>query len=269
VSENEEHRRFFRLAVADLLEGIACFRFWGRFGLSDIRQRYRRSVIGPLWLTISNGISVATIGVLWTVIFKADAASFIPHFCLGVICWTFISGSLNEGSLAFTSTTHIIRHVKYPYSAYIFWVLWRNIIIFGHIFLVFVGVALIFSIYPTKTTLLFPVGLLLNIINLAWVMLFLGLVSARFRDVPPIVGTLLNILFFLTPVIWRREQLGAYQYLINLNPLAHMLEVMRAPLLGVAPPAISWVVLVAMAAAGWTVVFFLFARIRHRIPYWL
>jgi len=237
--------------------------------LSDIRKRYRRSVIGPLWLTISMGISVTFIGGLWSILFNADLAAFIPHFCLGMTIWLFMNNAISEGAMSFTSASHIIRNVKYPYSAFVLWTLWRNVIVFGHLLLVYVVVAILFPPEFGIPMLYLPLGIVLVILNLSWMMFFLSVCSTRFRDIPQILTNLLNILFFLTPVIWVKGQLRDFGYIVDFNPMAHMLDAIRNPLMGLEVQPLTWLILSAMALVGWSITFLIFARFRHRIAYWL
>ena len=100
-------------------------------------------------------------------------------------------------------------------------------------------------------------------------MLLLSLICTRFRDVPPIIASLTQLLFFVTPVMWKPELLGQRQFLMTLNPFHHLLEIIRAPLLGIAPGWENWAAAVLFALAGWAITFTCFARFRKRIAYWL
>jgi ABC-2 type transport system permease protein/lipopolysaccharide transport system permease protein len=99
--------------------------------------------------------------------------------------------------------------------------------------------------------------------------LFLGLLSARFRDVPLIIGSIVQVLFFLTPVIWRPEMLPDRALFLQLNPFYHMVEILRAPLLGSAPSMESWIANVLIAFVGWTICLFFYSAYRWRIAYWV
>jgi len=112
-------------------------------------------------------------------------------------------------------------------------------------------------------------GFVLLAINGLWISILLGLVSTRFRDVPPIVGSFLQVLFFMTPIIWPAEMLGHWQALATYNPLFAMVDVVRAPLLGVPTAKTSWIILSAMTILGCAITFAVFARFRSRIAYWI
>jgi ABC-type polysaccharide/polyol phosphate export permease len=149
-------------------------------------------------------------------------------------------------------------------------VVWRNIIVFFHnvVIVVIVVVALKVRI-SWQTLLLFP-GIIIVAVNGAWMTILFGMVSARFRDVPPLVGNIIQILLFMTPIFWFSSQLGpGAQSIVTYNFMYHLVEVMRAPMLGTAPSLLSYGFTIAGAIIGWVVTFDLYARFRRRIPYWL
>ena len=147
----------------------------------------------------------------------------------------------------------------------------RQIIIFGHNVLVYVGVVLVVGVAVTPATLLFFPALILLCIIMAWVTLMLALIGTRFRDLQPIITTILQLFFFVTPLIWDRDQLAgrAHPIWVDINPFYHMVEIMRAPMLGKVPPLLTVAAVVAMAVGGWIATYAMFTRFRRRIPYWL
>jgi ABC-type polysaccharide/polyol phosphate export permease len=147
----------------------------------------------------------------------------------------------------------------------------RQVIIFGHNALVFIAVVVIAGVPVTWATLLFVPGLLLVCVTMAWINLVVAMVGARFRDLQPIIGSVLQLVFFVTPLIWDRHLLAgkAHDLLIDANPFFHLVEIMRAPLLGKVPSLLTVTAVVAMAVVGWFVTYLLFVRFRRRIPYWL
>jgi lipopolysaccharide transport system permease protein len=99
--------------------------------------------------------------------------------------------------------------------------------------------------------------------------MFLGMLCLRFRDMVPLVSNLVQIAFFLTPVMWRKEMLGRYQWAADFNPLYHFLEVVRAPLLGAQPSAASWAWVLGVTLAGYALTIVFLSRYRSRIAYWI
>jgi len=85
----------------------------------------------------------------------------------------------------------------------------------------------------------------------------------------PIIGSVMMIAFFLTPVIWQPEQLGRNAVMLKYNTFYALLEIVRAPLLGHVPPAETWLAAVlysiVLCGASWA----LFVRARGRVAFWL
>ena len=261
------------LALLDILHGARARHLWGRLGWQDIRRRYRRSMLGPFWLTISMGVLVAALGTLYGALLNVEFADYVPYLALGFIVWTLTSNLITDGCIAFTGAESIIKQTNLPLSVHVYRMVWRNLLIFSHNAAIFVVVAVLFSIWPGWTGLLAVPGLVLLCLNGMWVGLFLGIVSARFRDVPPIVASVVRIAFFATPIIWMPELMPRRALMLALvldfNPFFHFLELVRAPLLGQVPGLLSWLAVSGMTLGGWLATFALFRRYRWRIAYWV
>ena len=256
------------LALQDVVEGACAFRLWGMLGWQDVRQRYRRSTLGPFWLTISMGALVGGLGVLYAGLFRMDVADYLPFVAAGLIIWGLLSGLITEGCAAFIGAEGIIKQVNLPLSVHVYRVVWRNLIVFAHNVAIYVAAAVIFSIQPGWTGLLVLPGLALLCLNGVWMGLLFGLVSARFRDVPQIVASVVQVAFFLTPIIWKPELLPDRAFVLELNPFFHLVELVRAPSLGQAPGLVSWFAAVGITLGGWLVTLLMYRRYRWRIAYW-
>ncbi len=256
-------------AVQDIYEGVADWRLWAFLGWHDIRQRYRRSTLGPLWLTLSMAVSVASIGLIWGTLFNLNAAEFVPYLCVGLLIWNLIIALVTEGCSTFTGASGYITQTNRPVSTYVLWVIWRNLLVSAHTFLVYIGVVFVFQIWPNTHTVWVLLGMPLMILAITWPALLFGIIATRFRDIPQIVGSILTVLFFVTPVLWKVEQLGSRGWIAEWNPLTHIINLVRNPLLGQPLTPLAWEVAIATAVVGWLLTFVLFARYRGRIAYWL
>jgi ABC-type polysaccharide/polyol phosphate export permease len=253
----------------DLYQGIVAWPIWSAVGWNDIRQRYRRSVLGPLWITLSMGVLIGSLGVIYSQVFHTDIKTYLPFLCLGFVIWGFISTSATECCTAFLESEAIIKQIKLPFSVYILRVVWRNFIVFLHTIIIFIPVALIFGEKPSAVMLLALPGLLLVYLNVLWLGLVLVILGTRFRDVSLIVGNLLQFAFFGTPILWPASTLGDHPIVAEANPLYHLIEIVRAPLLGEAPSWISWCVSLGSIIVGSLAAMALFRRASRRIAYWL
>jgi ABC-type polysaccharide/polyol phosphate export permease len=263
-------QRQISLALEDLVKGVRHWRIWYVLGVSELRQRYRRSVLGPFWITLSMSIQVAIMGFLLAFLFGIPVGRYLPFLCVSIVTWTFLSTSINEGANCFIQMSTTILQIKRPLSTYVMLILWRNAIIFAHTIIIFVVAALAFQIVPSAAYLLIPVGLALLFLNVSWMALASGLLSARFRDVPMLIQNAFNVLLWLTPVYYQPDQLGSRARLIvELNPFTYVLEVARAPFLNTLPPLSTWLAAGGIALFGWLLTFALLVRTRSRVPFWL
>ena len=257
------------LALRDVVEGAGAFRLWGLLGWQDVRQRYRRSTLGPFWLTISMGALVGGLGVLYAGLFKMDVADYLPFVAAGLIVWGLVSGLITEGCSVFIDAEGTIKQVNLPLSIYVYRVVWRGIIIFAHNIIIYVAAAVFFSINPGWIGFLVLPGLVLVCLNGVWMGLLLGLMSARFRDVPQIVASVVQVTFFLTPIIWKPELLPGRAFMLDFNPFFHFVELVRAPALGQTPGLVSWLAVLGITLGGWLVTLLMYRRYRWRIAYWV
>ena len=116
----------------ELIEALKRSPLVATLGWHDIRARYRRSLIGPFWLTISMGVMIASIGIVFGRIFKTPMEEYLPFLASGIIFWTFLSSSIIDGSSAFINAHGMIRQLALPLHIHTLRVLWRNIIILIH-----------------------------------------------------------------------------------------------------------------------------------------
>jgi ABC-type polysaccharide/polyol phosphate export permease len=181
-----------------------------------------------------------------------------------------VSAVLTEGSVAIVLAEALIKQLRISYTVLVCTVIWRNLVLFGHNLVIMVLVCAYVGLAPTWATLLFVPGLALFCVNAMWMVLVLSMACARYRDVAPLIGSLLQIAMFITPVLWNPGQLqGRMALVVQFNPLYHLLELLREPLLGRAPGLPTWILGSVGAVVGWAFAMFLFSRFRRRIPYWL
>lgn len=256
-------------ALADLASGAAMWPLWVRLGWNDILQRYRRSMLGPFWLTASMAVMVIVLGILYAELFATPIHDFLPYVCVGLLTWTLISSFLIEGGVMFTGAESYIKQVRLPYSVYVFRSTWSKLVIFAHNIVIYVGVLLYFQIWPGAVALLAIPGLIIILINGGATTLLIGMISARFRDVPQLINSVVQIVFFVTPIMWKPDLLRSRAYIADFNPFYHLIEVVRMPLLGGIPSMKTYAALVVITVFNLTVVGLFFSRFRARISYWV
>ncbi|HCG46189.1 MULTISPECIES: galactan export ABC transporter permease subunit Wzm/RfbD [Corynebacterium] len=266
----------FRAAFADLLQGARQRELWFMLGIQDIKQRYRRSVLGPFWITIATGVMAAALGLLYSMLFQIPTAQFLPHVTVGLIMWNFISGAIKEGSTVFIENEGLIKQLPAPLSVHVYRLVWRQTLFLAHNLIIWVLLIIIFPRHLGWEFLLIIPGLALLLINGVWVAMFFGIVATRFRDIAPLLEALTQLLFYVTPIVWMTDTLenqgGAVSErakLAQLNPLYHYMEVVRAPMIGQPVEAYHWWIVIGCTLAGIGLAALAMRQWRFRVSYWV
>ncbi|WP_455900819.1 galactan export ABC transporter permease subunit Wzm/RfbD [Rhodococcus gordoniae] len=270
----ESSSRSFRRAFQDLREGFNHRELWLLLGWQDIKQRYRRSVLGPFWITIATGVSAIAMGVLYGTLFNLDVPEFLPYVALGFIIWNLISGSILEGSDVFMSNEGLIKQLPTPLSVHVYRLVWRQMILFAHNIVIYIGILIVFPRQLYWTALLAIPALALIAINAVWVSLVFGILATRYRDIAPLLGSIVQLLFFMTPIIWTEKTLEGTgnegrARIAELNPLYHFLDIVRTPLLGGDQQLYHWVIVLIITVVGWGVALLAMRNYRSRVAYWV
>lgn len=264
ISQNRE-------GLKDILASVKNIKLPIYLAYSDIRQRYRRSSLGPFWITISMGISIACIGLIFGGLFKAPMSEFLPFIASGLILWGFINTILCDAASVFPSAEAAIRQLPLPLFTHLARMILRNVYILLHNLIVLPIVFLCVSKPISWTALLAIPGFLLVVVNLTWMSLILSILCTRFRDLTQIVINTLQIFFYVTPIIWFPKLLPAKDSVMVLdpNPFFHLISLVRSPLLGTPPSIMNWIFSLIMAVVGCSISVVFFNAYRNRIAYWL
>lgn len=263
------NRRQFDRATADLMAGLRGWRLSGLLAWQDIKQRYRRSTLGPIWLTLSSGVQMLTMSLVSSFLFQSPIAKAVPYVCAGMLFWVLITQLINDGAAMFVTATTFITQIKTPLTIFLVQAIWRNLIISAHNSVIYIIIALIFGVVPSVSIIALPIAVALVVFSTSWMMVFCAIISARFRDVPVIIQNVLNVGFWFTPLMYFPEQLGRNKWIVEYNPFTHMIALLREPLLGAEPSWENWAVVIGVGVVGWVGTFFFFARFRARVVYWL
>jgi len=242
-----QSRTFYR-AWRDLADGYRRRELWAHLGWQDIKQRYRRSVLGPFWITIATGTTAVAMGGLYSKLFKLELSEHLPYVTLGLIIWNLINAAILEGADVFVANEGLIKQLPTPLSVHVYRLVWRQMILFAHNFVI--------------------------MLNCVWVALCFGILATRYRDISPLLFSVVQLLFFMTPIIWNEATLqqqgaGKWAKIVELNPLLHYLDIVRAPLLGADQELRHWVVVLVLTAIGWILAALAMRQYRARVPYWV
>src|SRR6516165_9542739 len=257
-------------AAADLADGLRRSWLWTTLAHQDLKLRYRGSILGPFWQTITTAVMIGAMWFIYAELFHTPLEDYLPLLSAGLVFWQFTSGMITEGCSTFYSVQGIIHQVKLPFSLHAYRLVYRNLLILLHNFII---IPVVLAIFPKPVVWLQVLelgpGLVLILLNGVWVSILLGMISARFRDVPPIVASIVQVVFFMTPVMWPVQALGPNAWWAQLNPFFAAIDVLRGPLLGQPTSRYSWAILMIITAFGCAASFAFFARFRSRIAFWV
>jgi ABC-2 type transport system permease protein len=274
VSDSQTYRRAF----GDLRTGFNQRELWLHLGWQDIKQRYRRSVIGPFWITIATGVQAIAMGLLYSVLLDIDLREFLPHVTVGLIIWNLISAAILEGGDVFVANEGLIKQLPSALSVHVYRLVWRQLLLLGHNLLIYVIIIAIF--WPPgglHWTVIFAIpALVLILLNAVWVSILFGIIATRYRDIAPILNSFVTLMFFMTPIVWTTSglvQMGGEAAkrakLVEINPLFHYLDIIRAPLIGEDQQAYHWYIVLGFTVVGWALAIVALKKYRARVPYWV
>ena len=268
--------RSWARAFGDLAAGWRQRALWGHLGWQDIKQGYRRSVIGPLWITISLAVQAVGMGILYAALFGQPLEFFLPYLAVGLIIWQFIASCINEGAEVFIRNEGLIKHLPAPLSVHIFRLVWRQLLFFGHNALVWIALILIFRRPLGWSSLTAIPALGVIVLNGTWVAILVGVIATRYRDIPPVTSSVVTLMFFMTPIVWDYEQLrdqggtiAERARLAELNPFLHYVEILRRPMIGESFELRHWVVCLTITVLGWAAALLVLRNYRARVSYWV
>jgi len=257
-------------AWGDLVDGLAQWRLACTLGWLDIKLRYRGSALGPLWLTLSSAVMIGSMGLVYGTLFGIVMKDYLPFLAVSMILWqSGIGGLSTEACTVFVDAEATIRSMRMPFTVQVLRCLVRNVIVMAHNLVVPIGVFAIFDHWPgIGATMALP-GLLLWLIDGFAACFLLGSICSRFRDVPPIVGSIMQIAFYVTPIVWKASQLAGHGWWLPLNPFFDLLEVVRAPILGDALNTTLWGAALGYSVLLWLAAGMMFIRARSRLAFWV
>jgi ABC-type polysaccharide/polyol phosphate export permease len=260
----------YQVALIDIIAGVRATDIWGRLGWRETKRRYRRTVFGPFWSTLSLAIFVITLGLVWANLWHLDPKTYLPFLTSGMLCWALFSTICTEGCGGIVGFEGLIKQLRISYTLLACAIVWRNVLVFLHNLSIYAVVCLYAGVSITWAMLLAMPGLLLLCLNGLWISILLGAVCARYRDMQQLVNSLLQISMFITPILWSADQLkGRASTIAEYNPLYHLIAVVRDPMMGKIPGSLDWIVVVLITIFGWALTVYVMSKFRHRIVYWI
>nr|WP_294914596.1 ABC transporter permease [uncultured Neokomagataea sp.] len=259
---------YVQAAFADVCEGVKLFPLALTLGWMDIKLRYRGSVLGPFWLTLSTIVMIIAMGLLYGYLLTASLREYLPFLSLSLVLWGYFSSIINEAAGIFSQGKAVLHARRTPITLMVLRFVVRQVLVACHNLVVVLVVFAIFRIVPHHTWLVI-LGVIIALFDSLAISFAVGILGARFKDISPVSSAVMQVLFFVTPVIWKPELVSWGRQYLLLDPFYPILEILRAPLLGgeVPPLFIEVAFLQAVILGGLSLV--LFSRMRARIAYWV
>ncbi|TLU73540.1 ABC transporter permease [Lichenicoccus roseus] len=256
-------------ALNDLNASLHLWRLCWKLGWLDLKLRYRGSILGPFWLTASTGVMVGSMGVIYATLFKMNVRDYLPFLTLSLVIWGFIGGLVGDATTCFTQAAGMIRSMRMPFIVHAIRVVLRNLLVLAHNVVVILAVFAFFRVWPGINAVESLPALLLWLVDGIAACLLLGALGARYRDIGPVVASVMQIIFFITPIIWKPDLITHGRQYLMFNPFYDLIEIVRRPLLGGTPTVMLWSAALGFSLLFCTAASLLFMRVRARLAYWV
>jgi lipopolysaccharide transport system permease protein len=254
----------------ELMDGAYNWRVWHLLGVNDLRNRYARSRFGQGWLILSTGAMIGTMAAVWSLLWNQSLRELMPFIGISMIMWNFFSQILTECPSIFVLQSNYYRNQKMNFSVSVYSVIYKNVIILAHNFIIVVILIIIFGLPINWWLLQIIPAFMITCITMVWFGYLMAMICVRYRDIIQLITTWLTVLFFITPIMWKPDFLPRqYQFIVDWNPLAQFLELLRGPLLGGPVSAHTWGTTIAIALGGGLLSLPLIGHYQRRVIFWM
>lgn len=256
--------------ISDITFILHRWRIVHLLGIMKMRERYSRSKLGQLWLTVSNLVYLILVGIVWSVIWKMPIDEFLPYIGVGHVVYVFMAQTLNESSGVFVADGRYYLNEKIPFIMSIFTHIYRSFLVFLHNLPLFFILVLwsTYAFFSIDFVWILSVGLLL--VFLFFSSYIIASTSTRFRDLEQVFGIIFQLTFLISPVMWKISFLPEeYRSLVMLNPIAAFLELIRNPIIGLNVQDYALISAFSWTAFAFIFAFFLHKKFDKQIIFWI
>ncbi|HEY7675833.1 MAG TPA: ABC transporter permease [Candidatus Methylomirabilis sp.] len=207
----------------------------------DLKIRYKGSVLGFLWSLMNPFLMMIVLSVVFSMAFHID----IPNYPIFLLCallpWNFFAASASDATGSIIAQADLIKKVPFPREILPLATILTNLVHFGIGLVVLFAFLIVFRIQVTVLVLGLPLVILIQTMFLLGFSLILSCLNVFYRDVQHILGVLLMVWFYLTPIFYSLSMIPPrFRPLYLLNPMASLVTMYRALLFEsrVPPPAV-------------------------------
>jgi ABC-type polysaccharide/polyol phosphate export permease len=256
-------------ALKDVTDGVRLAPLWWRLGLDQTTSRFQRSVLGPFWMACNLLVVAFALAFLVSTLMGVDMSKSYPQVVAGLLAWSLVGTTIAEAQAIFLYNAGLMQSQRLPLSFYVFLHAQKAATNFLTQMIAFWAVMLVLNKFVIPHWTLIP-ALALVLLIVCFQGFIIAIPSTRFRDVAYMMSYIVQLLFYVTPVFWMAENISAQRrWVVELNPFAHQVDLLRAPLLGHAPAVNDWIWVLATTGVLALVAFALLAMFRKRVVFWL
>jgi ABC-2 type transport system permease protein/lipopolysaccharide transport system permease protein len=255
-----------------LMESLRNPAFWGYSTWLDIIIRYRKSMLGLVWILVPPALYVFGMGLFFAQVQGADPWDFMAHLGIGYLLFRLMTMVLVDSTSILPAHSGYILDGQVRLTDFVLRVVIKAAFYLLTSLVVLVPVVLVSPHFQVAGVPIAMLGVLLLMANMLWMSGVVSLFGARFPDAHEFMGNVFMVGFILTPILWYAKDAPAgtmHGTLMRLNPCFHLIEIIRAPLLGEPADPTSLAFAAVLAAVGWVLWFWTFRRYARFVPLWV
>ncbi len=270
TSERMTLRTRLAEGYGELREALTDWRVWHLMGSADIRKRFARSRLGQLWIILTTAITFSAMATMWALLWRVPLAEMLPYVAWSFVIWLLINGTIQENTAALAEAKGYLINQYMPPMNIILSIVYRNVLIFLMNATLPVAISLWLGIWPGFGLLVVLAGLMVAVIFAVSLATIVAIVCTRFRDVVQIILAAMQVFFYLTPILWRPEQVPPFvRPFVMFNPFAAIMSLIRDPLLQREVPPEAFMVAAGSTILVAVIALMLLGTYRRRLIYWL
>lgn len=257
--------------LTDMVQGFKRSRLWKKLAVLELKARFQGAFIGSFWIVLALVIKVFMLSLVYSIVLDKDFKDYVMFLALGLLTWNFISAIIVTSGSVFKKSANFLQQMDLPHSIFVYQNVYREVVslIMYQLFAIPLVIILKGWDFVGWVWLWALLGYCIIILNAVFVSMWLGWLSVRFRDINSLLGSLVMIIFLVTPILWPPPAEYAGSLYFQLNPFYHLLELIRAPILHGQVPVFSWYVSCGVLLFNMAVCMLFYRKVKDRLVLWL
>ena len=231
--------------------------------------RYRRTVLGYLWTLVNPLLMMSVMALVFATLFKADLKTFVVFLFSAMIPWNFFSAVVTQSGTSFINNEGLIKKIYLPKAIFPLSIAFALFIDSALSFLALFAIIAVIGGSLSWAVLFIPVAYMLLFFFALGIGLIVSVATVFFRDLQHVILIAMQGLFFLTPILYKRDALGGkVSWLVDFNPVVPFIELFRAPLFLANMPSHSVIIqATVLSISAMTVGLFIFLHQQKKIVF--